>query len=194
MSDTTQKILIAIFSAFLGFALGWARDQRERIRRRAAIATAMLLDLHELEDSLQALATDPEPGDGFIPGTDEVMKSFVRDVALFKPATVSNILEIYSCLATVWSTQSEYSAGEISSPGYAHWIIQYYSRLALGRMASARSGLIQEGGLELAPLGDRAPDPPNLPPVPLRAFPAGGRTPSPAAISKFPRKDEQPEK
>ena len=58
MPDTVQKILIAVFSVFLGLALGWARDLRDRARRRAALATAILFELHELEDSLQALVTD----------------------------------------------------------------------------------------------------------------------------------------
>ncbi|HYS88870.1 MAG TPA: hypothetical protein VEN78_28280 [Bradyrhizobium sp.] len=188
MNDAGEKILIAIISAALGFFVAWGRDAWDRRRRRAAVATTVLFDLRELEDALQALVTDPEPGEGFIPGNDEVMKGFVRDVSLFEPSTVADVLDIYHCLANVRSTQAEYAAKSISSAGYAHWIIQYYARLALSQMESARARLAREGGQETNRVEAVPPEPPKLPPIPPRAFPTAKRNPSPDAIKKFPGK------
>jgi hypothetical protein len=186
MNDAGEKILIAITSVALGFFIAWWRDAWDRRRQRAAVATTLLFDLCELEDSLQALVTDSEPGDGFIPGDDEVMKGFVRDVSLFEPSTVADVLDIYHCLAIVRSTQAEYAANSGSSAaGYAHWIIQYYARLALSRMESARARLVREGGQETDRVEAEPPEPPKLPPIPSRAFRTARRNPSPDAIKTF---------
>jgi hypothetical protein len=172
MSENEVKVLIAVTSALLGYALGWFKEQVDRRQRRRALATALLADLRDLEESLHELIAAESAADGMLASTTEVRSKFFSELTLFRSETVAAVQDVYSFTTNVERILEAHAEGEMSSPEYSHWVVQLHARNCASCIGRAKSALEKEGGRLPAQKTVARWVEPELPNVPARYFPS----------------------
>jgi hypothetical protein len=149
------------------------QDERERRRRRAALATGLLLDLRTLESTLRQYYRHERPagGRGILPSM--FMDRVEHEIVIFAPETVAKVTEFYTSTRDFFAlfAHADAAAGKPGVVERLNWAIRCKAAFGLQALPGAKEALVREGGTMPEPKTLAPVERPDLPPIPKRSFP-----------------------
>lgn len=112
----------AVIGALLGLGTKWIEQIRERRRRRRAIATVLLNELRIVELDARQLYEIEQPAlrGGELPGRTFIRIRDSDDLFLFRPTTISRVLNLASQLGDARDMIQGYQSRRLLVTGYTH--------------------------------------------------------------------------
>ncbi|GAC1516561.1 MAG: hypothetical protein NVS1B4_12170 [Gemmatimonadaceae bacterium] len=137
---------LALVSAGLGFFAGDVRKRIDDRRRRAAIATALLIELRWLEQNLRALHGHPQAALSTRQLITPVFDQFATDsVLFFRPGTVRGILHFRALVRDI-QVSKDVVRPESSSIERAHHYFRMKAGFAALLIPDLKNRLEADGG------------------------------------------------
>lgn len=148
MSDFLQGGILAILSGVLGYWGGFLLTAQQRRRRRAAIATALLSELQVLERIIRRLSQTADAATDTAPLFVDVHDQFQPELYLFKPDTISALIELRGFIRDMNRTREE--AGlNYSVADSTHGWFRFKAGCAANVIPIVKACLEKEGGITI---------------------------------------------
>jgi hypothetical protein len=174
MPDFSSVVVGSFLGATFGIGTKWIEQWREVTRRRKAVATALLVELHSLDGALRMLRASKRPSRSNLQPTSEFFRKArsgeLPELLYFEPQTVYEVMKfagfVNKAKEVLAATRNDPSSAE-----KAEYEVRLRASIALSCAGSVKDALIQEGASLPQIRHPRWYTYPELPDIPPQVFP-----------------------
>ena len=147
MTDSSggHELFAAVAGGVVTYFFGWWQSWRDRIRRRKATATALLIELRLLDVCLREMYEQDHPANKLGGPTLPMHDTLREQLLLFRPETVAVVLKPYGYLTDIRARLDALEKGTVARSEYWDEDLRWLAYVGVMDMPAARTALLSEG-------------------------------------------------
>ncbi len=148
-----EELGAAFIGALVAYVGGWWQERSARVRRRKALASALLFELRLMEANMRDTAEAERPSEQ-APGVDPhpLHDALLADMVLLNPQSVQAVLTAYGWFRDNRNKLNQVRQGLLPSSPEQDAELRRRARIGVESVPAAYEALVNEGGLP--PYGD----------------------------------------